>query len=318
MPVMDGYTATRKIRELEGESSKREAGYPSTSASSLTPRVLGLPIIAMTAHAMSGDHEKSIAAGMNDHITKPIDPAQLFGTLAKWISPREWAQKPAETVPSPTGLQAIEPVSQEQALPEALPAFDLAEGLQRLMGNRALYRKLLVNFATQYTPAAANIRSALDAGDFEQAHGLVHAIKGVAGNLAAKDLLVQSVALEKLVKHVDPSSPPAAAELNRAHEAFRESLARAIDAVRSLVPAAIAPAAPDERAAGSLPSALAKEAATRLREAAELGDVSGLTAICSELAAKSEAFGPYKARVNQLAGDFDFDGVLKLAEELEK
>ena len=64
--------------------------------------------------------------------------------------------------------------------------------------------------------------------------------------------------------------------------------------------------------------ALAKEAATRLREAAELGDVSGLAAICSELSATSEAFGPYKERVTQLADDFDFDGVLKLPEELEK
>jgi hypothetical protein len=105
--------------------------------------------------------------------------------------------------------------------------------------------------------------------------------------------------------------------LNRAHAAFRESLGRALDAVRSLIPAAVTPAAPAETPA-SLSSALAKEAATRLREAAELGDVSGLAAICSELAATSEAFGPYKARVMQLADDFDFDGVLKLTEELEK
>jgi HPt (histidine-containing phosphotransfer) domain-containing protein len=266
----------------------------------------------MTAHAMSGDHEKSIAAGMNDHITKPIDPAQLFGTLAKWISPREGAQKPAETVP-----QANEPAPLQPALPDALPEFDLSEGLQRLMGNRALYRKLLANFATQYTQTAANIRAALDAGDFEQAHGLVHAIKGVAGNLAAKNLQVQSMALEKLVKHVDPSNPPPAAELNRAHEAFRKSLGQALDAVRSLIPAAVNPAAAEETAAGSLSSALAKEAATRLREAAELGDVSGLAAICRELTAKSEVFAPYAAKVAGLAGDFDFDGILKLVDEIE-
>jgi len=190
--------------------------------------------------------------------------------------------------------------------------------LQRLMGNRALYRKLLVNFSTQYAQAGADIRKALDAVDFERVHGLVHAIKGVAGNLAAKDLQQQSVALEKLVKHADPASPPPADELNSAFEAFRGSLGRALGAVASLMPAAAEPAAPAKPAAGSLPPALAKEAATRLREAAELGDVSGLTAICSELAAKSEAFGSYKARVAQLADDFDFDGVLKLAEELEK
>jgi HPt (histidine-containing phosphotransfer) domain-containing protein len=271
----------------------------------------------MTAHAMSGDHEKSIAAGMNDHVTKPIDPEKLLGTLARWIGTRDRAATSPAAAPASIGPQAKEPAPLEQALPDALPEFDVAEGLQRLMGNRALYRKLLANFATQYIQAAASIRSALDAGDFEQAHGLVHAIKGVAGNLAAKDLQVQSAALEKFVKHVDPSSPPPAAGLNRAHAAFRESLGRALDAVRSLIPAAVTPAAPPETPA-ALSSALAKEAATRLREAAELGDVSGLAAICSELAARSEAFGHYRARVTQLADDFDFDGVLKLTEELEK
>jgi HPt (histidine-containing phosphotransfer) domain-containing protein len=272
----------------------------------------------MTAHAMAGDHEKSIAAGMNDHITKPIDPAQLFGTLAKWIGPREGAQTSAEAAPGPTGPQAKEPTPPEQNLPEALPEFDLAEGLQRLMGNRALYRKLLVNFAAQYAHAAADIRSALDAADFDRAHGLVHAIKGVAGNLAAKDLQAQSVPLEKLVKHADPANPPPAGDVNPAYQAFRESLGRALEAAGSLMPAAGVPPTAAEKAPGALPPDLAKEAATRLREAAELGDVSGLAAICSELAAKSEAFGSYKARVAQLADDFDFDGVLKLAEELEK
>jgi two-component system, sensor histidine kinase and response regulator len=316
MPVMDGYTATRKIRELEGGSSKLAAGYPSASAASRKPQASRLPIIAMTAHAMSGDHEKSIAAGMNDHITKPIDPAQLIGALAKWISP-EWARLPAEPSPAPTRPQAKEPAPPEHTLPDAMPEFALAEGLQRLMGNRALYRKLLVNFSTQYIQAAANIRSALDAGDFEQAHGLVHGIKGVAGNLAAKDLQVQSVALEKLVKHATPGSPPPGAELNRAYEAFRHSLGRALNSVTSLLPAAASPAAPAETAAGFLAPVLAREAATRLREAAELGDVSGLAAICSELTARSEVFAPYAAKVIRLADDFDFDGILKVVDEFE-
>ena len=267
---------------------------------------------------MSGDHEKSIAAGMNDHITKPIDPEQLFGTLAKWIGRRDRPVKPAELSPAPTGPPVKEPAPAEQALPEALPEFDLAEGLQRLMGNRGLYRKLLGNFAAQYSHAADDIRSALDAGDFEQTHGLVHAIKGVAGNLAAKDLQQQSVALEKLVKHADPGRPPPADELNRAYGAFQQSLGRALNAVMSLAPLEAAPAAPAETAAGALSPALAKEAAIRLREAAELGDMAGLAAVCSELTATSEAFAPYAARVVRLADDFDFDAVLKLAEELEK
>jgi len=122
----------------------------------------------------------------------------------KWIGCRDRAGKRPSLL-RPTGPQAKE-TGPRNSLPDALPEFDLAEGLQRLMGNRALYRKLLVNFATQYLQAAADIRSALDAADFAQAHGLVHAIKGVAGNLAAKDLQQQSAALEKLVKHADPAA----------------------------------------------------------------------------------------------------------------
>ena len=318
MPVMDGYTATREIRKWEVGRGKVEGGRRKAEGGRRKEGTSSIPIIAMTAHAMAGDHEKSIAAGMNDHITKPIDPAQLFGTLAKWIGPREGAQKPAEAAPAQTGPQGKLPAPPEQTLPDVLPEFDLAEGLQRLMGNRVLYRKLLVNFATQYANAAADIRSALDAADFDHAHGLVHAIKGVAGNLAAKDLQAQSVPLEKLVKHADPANPPPAGEVNPAYQAFREALGRALDAVRSLMPAVVTPAAPAETAAGALPPPVAKEAATRLREAAELGDVSGLAAICSELTAKSEAFSPYAARVARLADDFDFDGVLKLTEALEK
>jgi PAS domain S-box-containing protein len=317
MPVMDGYTATRKIRELEAQRLQGEADGSSASASRAKPPASGLPIIAMTAHAMSGDHEKSIAAGMDDHITKPIDPVKLFGTLVKWIGPRVGTREPAAPSASQAARPDDEPTPVEQALPDTLAEFDLAEGLQRLMGNRGLYRKLLSGFAAQYTRAAADIRSALDAGDFEQAHGLVHAIKGVAGNLAAKELQLQSAALEKLVKHADPANPPPALEVDRAYDAFRGSLARALDAAGSLASAALE-TAPAESAAGSLPAALAQEAAVRLREAAEVGDVSGLAAICSELSAKSGAFALYAARVTRLAEDFDFDGVLKLTQELGK
>ncbi len=316
MPVMDGYTATRKFGEREAGSGKGEGGI---SRPSLKARASSLPIIAMTAHAMAGDHEKSIAAGMNDHVTKPIDPVQLFGTLAKWIGPREGAQKPAEAAPAPTGPQAKEPPPPEQTLPEALPEFDLAEGLQRLMGNRALYRKLLVNFATQYANAAADIRSALDAADFDHAHGLVHAIKGVAGNLAAKDLQAQSVPLEKLVKHADPANPPPAGEVNPAYQAFREALGRALEAVRSLMPAAVTPAASAETSCrGPSTAGWRRRQPLACGRRPSWGMSPGLRPSAVSSPPNPRLSPPYAARVARLADDFDFDGVLKLTEALEK
>ena len=135
MPVMDGYTATRIIRR--------------------DLRFKDLPIIAMTAHAMAGDQEKSAAAGMNDHVTKPIDPKQLYAVLARWISasppPAEETRAPEMIPPDADGkaLDDSAPISAEaQPFPDALEGFDLMAGLSRLQGNKALYRKLLTGFAS--------------------------------------------------------------------------------------------------------------------------------------------------------------------------
>ena len=150
----------------------------------------------MTAHAMTGDEEKSLAAGMNGHVTKPIDPDQLFATLQKWIQP---ADDRAPTQQAPDSA-AEAPAGEKATLPDSLPEFDLAEGLNRLQGNQKLYRKLLLDFGAKYTTTAAEIRGALDKGDFDKAHSLIHNIKGLAGNLAATGLQAAAIEMEKLVK----------------------------------------------------------------------------------------------------------------------
>ncbi len=106
---------------------------------------------------MAGDEDKSLQAGMNGHVTKPIDPDQLFATLQKWIKPSEkrvQARQPEISVEGPES-QAI---PEEEELPESLPGFDLSDGLKRLQGNKRLYRKLLLSFATDYCGAANDIR----------------------------------------------------------------------------------------------------------------------------------------------------------------
>jgi signal transduction histidine kinase/CheY-like chemotaxis protein len=111
MPVMDGYTATRKIREWEGGRRNAEGGMGNEGNDPI-------PIIAMTAHAMAGDEDKSLQAGMNGHVTKPIDPEQLFVTLQKWIKPGEKRSRVQQTeIP----LEQTEPdkrVQAEDDLPE--------------------------------------------------------------------------------------------------------------------------------------------------------------------------------------------------------
>ena len=306
MPVMDGYSATRAIRQ--------------------DPRFKDLPIIAMTAHAMTGDPEKSSQAGMNGHITKPIDPEALYATLAEWISaaaspPGETGSKasaprePAADIPD--GAAPAPP--EEQPFPVSLDGFDLPAGLRRLQGNQALYRKLLIRFGDRYAQRADEIRQALDAGDFLNAHKLAHEIKGLAGNLSASQLHAAATELDKLVKHADLQNPPPADGLATAFAAFESRMAQALRSARQLASLAAEPKTePPLESAHKLAPDLAREAAIRLREAAEMGDVSALTAIAEEMAARSKDFAPYLGRIAQLADDFDFEGILGLADDLEK
>jgi two-component system sensor histidine kinase/response regulator len=298
MPVMDGYTATRQIRNLKSE-------------------IRNVPIIAMTAHAMAGDEDKSLQAGMDGHVTKPIDPDQLFATLQKWIQPSEkraTTQKPIVSI-EPSVKDEVIPAEEE--LPEYLPGFDLADGLKRLQGNKKLYRKLLLSFATDYCGAANDIRTALDAKDFERTHSLVHNIKGLAGNLAATDLQASAVNLEELVKGVEKKTPPSR-ELNLKFSELENALNQALESVHSLGASAEENVCilSDEQIA-AIPAELAQDIAKRIRDAAEMGDVTTINAIAEEIRARSDSCIPLSRQIIQMAEDFDLDGIKKLAEALD-
>ena len=303
MPVMDGYTATRKIREWETEVS------PQSSA---------LPIIAMTAHAMAGDEEKSLAAGMNGHVTKPIDPDQLFSTLQKWIQPGEKRDRKRKADVSDTKAAAAEKAPQESMLPDALPGFELAEGLKRLQGNQKLYRKLLQDFGASYTQVAAEIHGALDKKDFKHAHSLVHNLKGLAGNLAASALQAATIDLEKLIKG-DAKKAASQKQLDHKFKKLEMALNQALAAVQTLGPVTVKKAEPPSTdAMHAIPPEVIGEAIDRIKEPAEMGDVTQIKSIAEALKSKSDAFAPIGDKFIQLAEDFDFEGISKLVSALEK
>jgi signal transduction histidine kinase/DNA-binding response OmpR family regulator len=170
MPEMDGYTATRVIRQ--------------------DPLYADLPIVAMTAHAMKGDREKCLEAGMNDYVSKPIDTQHLFSVLNKWI-------------PSTIGKRALRDPLKERSeaeqveLPEVLPGIDIQSGLQRLAGNKTLLKKLIIAFADDYADVTGEIKQALEKEDKALAARTVHTLKGASGNLSAHNLFVSAVALEE-------------------------------------------------------------------------------------------------------------------------
>jgi HPt (histidine-containing phosphotransfer) domain-containing protein len=205
----------------------------------------------------------------------------------------------------------------DSELPGMLPGFDLADGLRRLQGNRKLYRKLLINFAAGYAKTGTEIRQALDASDFNQAHSLVHSLKGVAGNLSAGGLQAATVDLEKLVKHADKNEPPPPDVLNSRLAALDKALDQALEAARTLKPPQAKAAEPLDGPVPALPPEVAQRAARRLRAAAEMGDVTEVVSIADEIASQADGFSPYRAKIAQLADDFDFDGILQITDQLE-
>jgi CheY-like chemotaxis protein/HPt (histidine-containing phosphotransfer) domain-containing protein len=318
MPVMDGYTATKAIRKWESGRRNKTGKDTDLKSEIRDPKskIEGLPIIAMTAHAMAGDEDKSLQAGMNGHVTKPIDPDQLFATLQKWIQPSEKRAEAQKLVVSvePSGEDKVVPAEDE--LPESLPGFDLADGLKRLKGNKKLYRKLLLSFATDYCEAANETREALDAEDFERAHSLIHNLKGLAGNLSATDLQAAAVNMEKLVKGVDKIAP-SSKRLNLRFSELETVLNQTLESVQSLGAAAeeqVGKLSDEELA--DISTELSQDIAKRLRDAAEMGDVTTLNAIAEEIKTDSDSCVPLSKQIVQMAEDFDLDGIQKLADAL--
>ena len=218
MPELDGLTATEQIRNL---------GFSE------------LPIIAMTAHAMNGDREKSLAAGMNDHLTKPINPEKLAEILCRWLPPRSPLPPPREF---PTCLQVRKDVAsgeledtEEGALPESLPPFDLPAALIRVNGKPQLLRKLLLRFHETYWNAAEELRRLLADRRDEEGERLAHSLKGTAGTLEAGELAAAAAAVELAYREGRIKEiPPLVARLERA-------LPPALDAADSLVRSDAAP-----------------------------------------------------------------------------
>jgi signal transduction histidine kinase/DNA-binding response OmpR family regulator/HPt (histidine-containing phosphotransfer) domain-containing protein len=156
MPVMDGITATKAIRS--------------------DPRYRSLPIVAMTANAMDRDRDMCLAAGMNGHVSKPIDPNELFKTLLRWIPSRAPVSKSVAATPSATP---------DTTHPLVVPGVDTITALKRTGGNRKRYESLLGRFADSESNTISQVRAAIAANDSATARRLVHSLKGASANLGA-------------------------------------------------------------------------------------------------------------------------------------
>lgn len=168
MPEMDGREATTVIRTELG--------------------LTDLPIIAMTAHTMEGDKGKCLDAGMNDYVSKPIDPELLFQAIGNVI---DGAGYDRVALPMPKSQD-----SEPKRVPDALPGLDLVEGLARVGGSRELYQDILNEYCEFYKEAIPEFAQLLDQADFAAARKKAHSLKGAAGNISAIDLKLAAEFLE--------------------------------------------------------------------------------------------------------------------------
>jgi len=172
MPVMDGLTAARAIGALGAHAD--------------------LPIVAMTAHALSSDHEASIAAGMVEHLTKPIDPLALYATLLRWIAPR------ADAAPASDAGPAAPPSASPATLP-AVAGIDWHAALRCVGQRHDVLLKVLSGFRKSYGASG----QALLLDDATAADGLLrfaHGLKSVAATLGAHAVVQMAGALENALR----------------------------------------------------------------------------------------------------------------------
>ncbi len=163
MPEMDGYKAAREIRTWE--ETQNHGNFQ-------------LPIIALTAHAIAGERDKCIDAGMSDYTTKPIDSRELFSILVKWIKPGN--RRGNETRSNDTASQVN--------FPEKLEGINIQSGLLILGGNKTLYNKLLIQFKQDYTDIFVSLQKSYQDQNKDELKQIIHTMKGVSGNIGAEEL----------------------------------------------------------------------------------------------------------------------------------
>jgi len=201
MPVLDGLQATRNIRAL-GQSPHGE-------------RFAHLPIIAMTALAMPEDAHKSREAGMNDHVSKPVDPERLMAVLMKWI------HLPVDRIGTGTTSAGTQPGELAQDL-RGLSNLDAAEGVRRIGGKADAYRRQLYRFRDHYSGAADTLRQLIQSQDIRRASDFCHMLKGVTGNIGAIALYEQIVQIDAQLKKTPTATRSALEQLHRLQDCLQQ------------------------------------------------------------------------------------------------
>ncbi|MEE8126817.1 MAG: response regulator [Nitrospirales bacterium] len=240
MPEMDGYEATRKIREAEAAEVGRKT-EASQAIFRLTPHKR-IPIIAMTANAMSGDREKCLEAGMDDYISKPIKHYELGKMVGKWLPAHDSDHglsdkkmtSPLASTENHTCFMGMQKTpfegtsSDGSGRAQVLLDYRLLADWQAI-GGKTFLAKLVNQFVQDVTTCVNNLQTALDSQNAEALLEAAHGIKGMAKNMGLTGLATLASQLESLGHQRDlHSGPPLLGSLRiefaRAQEAFQHVL----------------------------------------------------------------------------------------------
>ncbi len=276
MPVMDGLSATRAIRQLPGLQQ--------------------LPILAMTANAMAEDRERCLEAGMNDHVAKPINVQELVDKLQRWVRP--------DPSRKPTGMEL--PPAAPAGVPEpgwidalaGIDGLDARLGLGQVLGREALYRDVLSRFVASQRGQAEAIAQALESGSRDEAQRLAHTLKGLAAQIGALPLREQAAQLETALRDGTPDPAPLLAGIASA-------LPPLIDAVAARLPQARVP-----QAATSHDPAQWQRLRTRLLDLLRQDDTACVALLDEQQTLVSAALGPRFQAFSDAVAGFDFAAAL--------
>lgn len=279
MPVMDGYTATKEIRKLS--------------------QYKDVPIVAMTADAMSGVKEKCLELGMNDMVTKPIDPDEVFGAMVQWIKPdgiRISKTKVAKQKKLDKSIDELE-------VPD-IPGLNIEGALKRVNNKKKLYLSILEKFYTNNLNFIAELKTTLDKEDQETAERMIHTFKGVSGNIGADSIhentkLVEALIHKKDSKKIEDGLNKLETELK---DLFGNILSKLDFGVKS--------------ESHELNTELIKELLQKLKELliAKSPKAKGLIQELEEAGLTGNEFNEMKNKLNK----YDFKNALMILENIEK